>query len=148
MQQSNATTIVNDLIQTCRDAEEGFKAAAGAVKDAHIRSLFERYSRQRAEMARELEDEVRKLGGTPETGGSLSGSFHRGWMNIKAAVTGLDDSAIIAEAERGEDSTKAAYQKALEENLPAGVRRLIEDQADIVRLAHDEVRTLEKTHAH
>lgn len=145
MEQTNATAIVNELIQNCRDGAEGFRAAAGALKDAHIRSIFERYSRQRAEMARELEEEVRKLGGTPETGGSVSGTLHRGWMNIKSAVTGLDDTAIIAEAERGEDVAKAAYQKALTASLPAGVRRLIEDQAEIVRLAHDEVRTLEKT---
>jgi hypothetical protein len=42
---------------------------------------------------------------------------------------------------------KAAYAKALKEDLPAGVRTLIQSQADIVKLAHDEVRALEKTHA-
>jgi uncharacterized protein (TIGR02284 family) len=145
MEQTNAIRVINDLIQTCRDAEEGFRTAAGAVNDPHVKALFDRFARQRAEMAGELEAEVVKLGGTPEKGGSVSGSVHRGWMSIKAAITGRDDNAIVAEAERGEDAAKGAYQKALKENLPAGVRRLIEDQAAIVRLAHDEVRTLEKT---
>jgi uncharacterized protein (TIGR02284 family) len=68
-------------------------------------------------------------------------------MNIKSVVTGKDDGAIIAEAERGEDVAKAAYEKALKQELPAGARALVEAQAAIVRTAHDEVRALEKAHA-
>jgi uncharacterized protein (TIGR02284 family) len=146
MAASKGISTLNDLIETCRDGENGFRTAAEGVKDPHVKSLFQRYARQRAEMVRELQEEVRKLGGNPEQGGSVSASLHRGWMNIKSLVTGNDDIAIIAEAERGEDVAKAAYAKALKEDLPAGVRTLIQSQAEIVKLAHDEVRALEKTH--
>jgi uncharacterized protein (TIGR02284 family) len=138
MDNSTAVSTLNNLIQTCHDGQNGFKTAAESVKDIHVKGLFERFSRQRAEMARELETEVRKLGGTP----------HHGWMNIKSIVTGGDDSAIIAEAERGEDAAKDAFATALKEALPAGARELIEQQAAIVKAAHDEVRALDKTHAH
>lgn len=146
MELSKGISTLNDLIETCRDGEKGFRTAAEGVKDPHVRSLFERYARQRAEMVRELQEQVRKLGGTPEQSGSTSASLHRGWMNIKSLVTGNNDNAIIAEAERGEDVAKAAYAKALTEDLPAGARMLIQSQADIVKLAHDEVRALEKSH--
>jgi uncharacterized protein (TIGR02284 family) len=147
MDASKGISTLNDLIETCRDGEKGFRTAAEGVKDPRVKSVFERYARQRAEMVRELQEQVRKLGGTPGQSGSVSASLHRGWMNIKSLVTGNDDNAIIAEAERGEDAAKAAYAKALKEDLPAGVRTLIQSQADIVKLAHDEVRALEKTHA-
>jgi uncharacterized protein (TIGR02284 family) len=146
MDASKGISTLNDLIQTCRDAENGFRTAAAAVTDPHVKALFERFARQRGEMARELQDQVRKLGGNPEQGGSTSAALHRGWMNIKSLVAGKNDSAIIAEAERGEDVTKAAYAKALKEDLPAGARTLIQAQADIVKVAHDEVRALEKAH--
>jgi uncharacterized protein (TIGR02284 family) len=146
MDAGKGISTLNDLIETCRDGENGFRTAAEGVKDPHVKKLFERFARQRGEMARELQDEVRKLGGDPERSGSASAALHRGWMNIKSLVTGNDDSAIIAEAERGEDIAKAAYAKALKEDLPAGARTLIQTQADIVRIAHDEVRTLEKAH--
>lgn len=148
MDNSTAISTLNNLIAICHDGEGGFTTAAGAVKTLHVKSLFERFSRQRAEMARELESEVRKLGGTPSTGGSVTGAIHHGWMNIKSLVTGGDESAIIAEAERGEDAAKAAFQAALKDPLPAGARELIEQQAAIVKVAHDEVRALEKSHAH
>ena len=147
MELNSAISVLNDVLQTVRDSEQGFTTAAGAVKDPQTKGLFERYARQRGEMARELEQEIGKLGGTAGTGGSVSGSLHRGWMNLKGAISALDDKAIISEAERGEDVAKGAYATALNESLPAGVRRLIEDQAAIVRLAHDEVRVLEKAHA-
>lgn len=146
MDASKAISTLNDLIETCRDGENGFRTAAEGVKDAHVKALFQRFARQRTELVKELQEEVRKLGGNPEQRGSVSGSLHRGWMNIKSLVTGRDDAAIIAEAERGEDVAKATYAKALQENLPAGVRTLIQTQAEIIRLAHDEVRTLEKAH--
>lgn len=143
MEQTSAVSALNDVLQTLRDGEEGFRTAAGGVKDPHIKRTFEQYARQRAEMAREIEQEIGKLGGAAGTTGSVSGSLHRGWMNIKGSIGALDDRAIVSEAERGEDSAKAAYAKALKQELPAGARRLLEDQAEIVRLAHDEVRALE-----
>jgi len=147
MDQSRAISTLNDLIATCRDGENGFRTAAAALKDQHIKAMFERYARQRAEMTRELQEQVRKLGGRPDSSGSVSASLHRGWMNLKSLLTGNDDNALVAEAERGEDVAKRVYEKALAESLPAGVRELVEQQAAIVRTAHDDVRALEKSHA-
>jgi len=144
MPQTSAVSALNDVLQTLRDSEEGFKAAAGAVKDAHIQRIFEQYSRQRGELAREIEQEIGKLGGTAGTAGTLSGSLHRGWMNLKGAVGAVDDKAIVLEAEHGEEAAKAAFENARKKDLPAGARRLLEAQADIVRLAHDEVAALKR----
>jgi uncharacterized protein (TIGR02284 family) len=143
---SNEKTIstLNRLIETCRDGEQGFRTAAEGLKNPQTKALFLEYSRQRAQMARQLEDEVRRLGGSPEKAGSMSGSIHRGWMNIKSAITGKDDSAIIAEAERGEDVAKEMYEKAVVESLPPTTQALVQQQSAMVREAHDSVRALEK----
>ena len=45
---------LNDLIQTCRDAEEGFSTAAEGVKDEGLRAQLLEYSRQRAGFAGDL----------------------------------------------------------------------------------------------
>jgi uncharacterized protein (TIGR02284 family) len=96
----------------------------------------------------EHEHREHRDGGDPEKMGSVSGSLHRGWINIKSLVTGGDDGAIIAEAERGEDAAKRAFEDALKADLPAGTRELVQQQSAIVHTAHDEVRALEKTHTH
>lgn len=140
MSNDNAISVLNNLIETCKDGEMGFKSAADGLKNSSLQAKFLEYSRQRAQFARELQDEVRRLGGDPEQSGSMSGSLHRGWLGIKSAVTGKDDHAILAEAERGEDAAKAAYEKAIQETLPPSAKTLIQEQSAKVRQAHDDVR--------
>jgi uncharacterized protein (TIGR02284 family) len=144
MSNETALETLNALIQTCKDGEEGFRTAAEGVKNPQAKTVFLDYSRQRAQMARDLQNEVRRLGGDPEKAGSLSGTMHRGWINIKSVVTGKDDSSIIAEAERGEDVAKEMYEKALTVSLPPTTLALVQQQSAMVREAHDRVRAMEK----
>jgi uncharacterized protein (TIGR02284 family) len=138
-----ATSVLNDLIETCKDGQEGFRSASEGVSDSNLRTLFLQYSQQRAQFARQLQEEVLKLGGSPEKRGSVSAAAHRGWMNIKAAVTGKDDGAIVSECELGEDSAREAFRKALNEDLPANARSLVQQQYSQVKEAHDRLRSLE-----
>jgi uncharacterized protein (TIGR02284 family) len=88
---------------------------------------------------------VTRTGDEPERGGSVAGAVHRGWMNLKAAVAGRDDVAILEECERGEDVAKASYRKALEmKDLPADVRAAVQKQYDGVVRNHDQIRDLRK----
>ena len=140
---NDTISTLNSLIETCKDGELGFKTAADGLQSGDVKAKFLEYSRQRAEMARELQAEVRRLGGDPEKSGSMSGTMHRGWLDIKSAVTGKDDHAIISEAERGEDVAKAAYENALKESsLDTSARSIVQQQSTKVRQAHDAVRDL------
>ena len=142
MNNDKAISTLNDLIETCKDGENGFRTAAEGLKSQELKSKFLDYSRQRNEMARELQGVVRSLCGDPEKTGSVSASIHRGWVDIKAAILGKDDHGILAEAERGEDVAKAAYENALKETLPAQAQTVVQQQAAKVRQAHDTVRDL------
>src|SRR6266550_7310539 len=98
---------LNDLIETCKDGEYGFRTAVEAMAnqgDAELRTLFNTYAQQRARFAAELQNEVLRRGGDPAKAGHVSAAFHRGWMNLKAAVSGKSEASIVAECERGEDA--------------------------------------------
>lgn len=136
---------LNSLIETCSDGAEGFRHAAEGLQDAAIKQEFQKYGHERAQFVGELKAEVQRLGGSPESGGSLSGAMHRGWMNIKSAVTGKDDAAIIAEAERGEDVAMEAYETAMKAGLPLQVQVVVQRQFARVKAAHDRVRELERS---
>ena len=133
---------LNGLIETCKDGQQGFKEAAEGVERSDLKSLFYEFSQQRAQFAGELQSLVQQLGGDPEKSGSIAGAMHRGWMNIKSAVTGKDEAAILNECERGEDSAKSAYKDALEEALPANVAETIQTQYTAIMSAHDRVKAL------
>jgi uncharacterized protein (TIGR02284 family) len=141
----NVIATLNNLIETCKDGQNGFQTAADGVKNVDLKTLFHTYSQQRATFAGELQQEVRRLGGDPEKTGSLAATLHRGWIDIKSAVTGEDEAAIISECERGEDSAKRNYEDALtDENLPGDIRTIVERQYAQIKEAHDRIRSLEK----
>ena len=136
---------LNDLIQTCKDGEEGFRAAAKGVQNSELRTLFQEHAQQRAKFSSELQPIVSRLGGRAEDSGSVGGALHRGWMNIKSAVTGKDEGAIIAEAERGEDVAVDTYRKAMAKDLPGDIRDIVERQYKQILEAHNRIRSLELT---
>lgn len=139
---NDVISTLNNLIETCKDGQEGFKQAAEGVERSDLKSIFYEYSQQRSQFAGELQGLVRELGGDPETSSSVSGAIHRGWINIKSVVTGKDDGAILNECERGEDVAKNAYKEALQANLPANVSEVLQRQSSEVQAAHDKIKAL------
>jgi uncharacterized protein (TIGR02284 family) len=143
MDNDKAISTLNDLIETLRDGQEGFKEAAANAKSPDLKSFFNQVSLERAQMVGELQQEVRALGSDPENTGSTAGALHRFWMDIKGSLTGKEDKAILNEAERGEDSAVKAFQDALKEpNLPATLSTLIERQFTNIRQVHDRVKQM------
>jgi uncharacterized protein (TIGR02284 family) len=54
----------------------------------------------------------------------------------------MNEHAVLAECERGEDAAKYAYEAALKQDLPMDVRTIIERQYQGVQANHDRVRDL------
>lgn len=135
-------SILNELIETSKDGEKGFLKSAQDARSPELKSLFTACARRCAEGARELQQEVRASGGDPEKSGSVAAALHRGWIDVREAVTSRDDKAILDECERGEDYAKAQYRKALEKDLPPGVRAVVQRQYEGVVANHDKVRNL------
>jgi uncharacterized protein (TIGR02284 family) len=139
----NQNTIIDKLIETLKDGQEGFKQAAEGVKDPQLKSFFDQYSRQRARFAVELRRKAQSQDEREsEMSGSAAGALHRGWINLKSAVTRGDDHAILAECERGEDSAVEEFRKALDNGLSAPVQEIVSQQYAQIKEAHDRVKDL------
>ncbi|HWL14422.1 MAG TPA: PA2169 family four-helix-bundle protein [Opitutus sp.] len=135
--------VLNDLIETCRDGEHGYSTAAKEAKDPELARVFNQYATQRSNYLRELQQAVRALGGNPEKSGSVSGSLHRGWIDLKAAMSKNEPHAVLAECERGEDAAVKNYREALNEaELDTESRALVQRQFAGVKEAHDRIKQL------
>lgn len=140
----HSISVLNDLIETNKDGEQGFRTAAEHVTNSELKTLFNIFAQQRARFASELNNEVLHRGGDPAKTGHVSATLHRGWINLKSAVTGKSEKAIVDECERGEDSAKSNYEDALKKTLPSDLLSIIETQYMDVKAAHDSVRDLKR----
>lgn len=138
----DVTTVLNDLVETCKDGEYGFRQAAQDAHDPELKTLFSRRASDCATAAAQLQEQVSALGDEPEEGGTAAGALHRGWLGLKSAVAGRTDLAILEECERGEDVAKGRYQAALREELPPQLLSLIQLQYEGVVRNHDQVKEL------
>jgi uncharacterized protein (TIGR02284 family) len=146
MDRNDTIGVLNNLIETCRDGQEGFQEAAENVVRSDIKQLFTEAAMQRARFLGELQAEVRALGGDPADAGSVAGALHRAWIDVKGTFSGRDEESILAEAERGEDSAVEAYRDALENELPANLRAIISAQYADVQRTHDVVKQYRNTY--
>jgi uncharacterized protein (TIGR02284 family) len=144
---TNTVSVLNDLIETSKDGEQGFLKAAEDATDPKLKTLFADRAEECARAVRELQARVVQLGGKPEDRGSVGGALHRGWVDVKSALSSRDNHAILAECERGEDVAKKRYREALDKELPADIRALIELQFQGVIQNHDRIRDLRDQYA-
>jgi uncharacterized protein (TIGR02284 family) len=142
MAQKTERSVLNHLIETCRDGERGFRYAANHLTASPVKALFTEIATQRERFAADLLPHAQRLGGESESGGTATAALHRGWMTLKDAWAGHDDQAIIREAVRGEDAAIAAYTDALNGMLPPSARDVIERQYAEVRQARDRIHDL------
>jgi uncharacterized protein (TIGR02284 family) len=142
MDNNDVISTLNDLIETCKDGQKGFTTCAEKASSPEVRAMLNEGAQRCAESARELQSEVRRLGGDPDEGGSISGALHRGWSSLKGSVTGNDDRSILEEVERGEDVAVESYRDALDEDLPSDIRQIVERQYRGAVENHDRVRAL------
>src|SRR5436309_1416623 len=95
----NTISVLNDLVQTCKDGSAGFQNAADNVRDVDLKPLFEKYAAQRREFAVKLQAMVAQLGGDAQDSGSFAAAVHRGIMDLKAVWTDLDRKSTLNECE-------------------------------------------------
>lgn len=134
---------LNSLIKTTIDSINGYQESADAVENPRFREMFQELARDRQQVVPKLQAEVSRLGGNPEDDGSAAAAMHRGWVDLKSAITGRDDKAIINEVERGEDYIKEKFETAMNSgDLSPETRNAVQQCYQSVRNGHDRVRDL------
>jgi uncharacterized protein (TIGR02284 family) len=141
----HAVKVLNSLIETTLDSAHGYKEAAENADNPRFKTLFTERAGRRQALTLRLQDEVRSFGGEPQDHQTILGKAHNTFVDIKAALTGNDDKAVINEVERGEDFIRDKFEHAAKEgDLPPTARQLIEKAYSEIKADHDEVSRLKK----
>lgn len=141
-----------ELLEINKTATKGYKEAAEGVTNPQVKSELNRFAQQRAQFTNELTQQASRLGVDPNkttVEGALTevaAAVHRSWINVKSAVTGHDDAAILSECENGDMSALKAYDNALQApDMPAPVKSVIEHQRTEIMSAKNTVSRLKSS---
>lgn len=125
-----------DLLELNHTSVKGYQEAAEGVTSPELKSQLSQFSQQRAQFVSQLEQQANQLGISAANDNTIeslatdaAAAVHRGWINLKSAITGQDDSAILGECETGDETALKAYDTALQaQDLSPAAKTVIEQQ--------------------
>ncbi|MDB5454478.1 MAG: hypothetical protein JWP92_63 [Caulobacter sp.] len=139
--------LLNSLIETTLDSVDGYREAAKDADKSQFKPLFESMAEQRQIVVRDLQAEVRRLGGEPEDDGTVLAAAHRVFVKLRDSLS-KGDQGVIDEVERGEDFIKAKFEKARQDtDVEPQTKAAIDKGYASVKAGHDRVSALKHAHA-
>lgn len=133
---------LNDLIETCKDGEYGFRLSAMYLGSRELANIFVGRAEHCRLAALELRSVVEELGGTAERGGTTAGALLRGWVALRGALAGFSDDQILEATQRAEDAALLRYRAALQCQLTPTARALVQNHLAGVQHNDDLLRAL------
>jgi uncharacterized protein (TIGR02284 family) len=124
--------ILQRLYRLNQDSELGFETVAEHVKNRGLKIFLKSYAQQRAHFAAELLTVMADRGWEPVQRSNPLASLHRGWIDLKAAMTiGREsvEGVVLSESVRGETAALRAYREALRSALSDDAQQLLRRQA-------------------
>ena len=142
---SKDARVTKDLIETLKDGQDGFAAAADKLADSTRSDLaveFRKYSEQRGAFAAELERMAAAYGDDIDESGSAAAAVHRVWMSVKDAFSGDDPDGVLDAAKQGEDHAVSEFEKAINDDISDGLRTVAQRQLGEIVAARGAVERL------
>lgn len=135
---------LNQLLEKTYDAEKGYKEAASNVKNAKMKSFLEEQAKQRYSFGHEIKQEIKAFDQKPEKGGSVTGTLHRTWMDVKTAFSGDENETVMEEVQRGEKAAIEDYDEILKEKeLAPSTKSMLQGQRQKIEQAQQSAQNWE-----
>ncbi len=115
----DTVNVLQGIIEKNYDAEKGYKKAMQEAKNPALKGFLQQQAAQRSRFATAIDQKLRQLGETPKESGSVTGTLHRAWIDIKSSLAGNDDEAVLEEVIRGEKASVDEYQDVLKKHTLA-----------------------------
>jgi len=138
---------LNNLLEKTYDAEKGFNKAAENIEHAPLKSYFRKKAQERLNFGRELKQEIRSFNQDVDKGGSVTGTAHRAWMDVKSLFSANDEESMLNEAIRGEKAAIEEYVEVLNDtSLPISTKSILQSQKTTINNGLAKINTLEDLH--
>jgi uncharacterized protein (TIGR02284 family) len=141
---SKTAASLNELIAVLNDGVEFFSEAALRTEQPEYRDLFGRLAATKQAIAEHLRAEVEQHGEAPVASGTLLGSLHQVYAELRARLSSHPDTQYVTQLEECEDRQLHAFEDALTLSDQSRVRQIAQNYLPVVRRMHHEMRQLKQ----
>ena len=127
MVQMNDIDLLSNLIRKNLNAEAAFTVCADKTENERLGAMLLARALLCGQAARRLTQLLNARGGKLHDQGPEASVAVPDWMALNAALTARDDDAVRDECARTEDMTLLSFRDVLEQDLPADIRRALEN---------------------
>ncbi len=125
---------IREILEKNEDAQKGYDKAAKNADSPQLANYFREKSTKRRGFNERLRSEIRGAYSDFDQDGSFGGSIHRAWMDVKSLFSADNDESMLEESITGDKAAIDEYDDVLEyENLPMGLRTLLQQQRDEIQ---------------
>jgi uncharacterized protein (TIGR02284 family) len=138
------TDILNDLILINNDRVAGYEKANKQLHDSDtaMRDHFIQMIKESRNYNAELAGLVVVTNSDVKSGTTVSGKLYRTWLDVKGIFTSDDRKTVLQNCVAGETAAQKAYIAALQEDLPANVKKVVQDQLASLKLSGSNIEHL------
>lgn len=135
---------LNALLEKTYDAEKGFKKASKNIENESLKQYFDKKATERQKFGTDLKNEIRAFNQNVDKGGSVTGTVHRAWMDVKSLFLLNNEESMLEEAIRGEKAAIEEYKIVLAEvSLPSSTKNILEAQKNVIENGLSKIKFVE-----
>ena len=125
-QGQDSIIVLNDVTKTLIDSYKGYELAFSMVDDTtRLHSRLSSRSEERLKLIGQFQNEVERLGGTPESEGGALGKIHRAFARFSSLFQ-EDQAAALSAIDGGEEFLMDEIEDKLKADFLSGpARRLL-----------------------
>lgn len=144
---NNETSAVKDLVKVLHDGVTFYTDAKIELKGSGYEPALQDMIDARQQALARLQPLIFLREGETESGTTLSGSLHKTYADILAAIKSNKSQVYIAELEELEDRTLEYIQKAQYEAVSIDIKTALNYTHKSLRQCHDRMRSLKRSAA-
>jgi len=147
MDNEKTISVLNDLLNITNDRIAGFAKVADKVWENYsdLRPAYDNMVAESWDMKQDLVDFITSKGGNPDDTTSVSGAFHRAWIDVKNTFASDKDESTLENVVFGEKAAIDAYQDALDSgNLCPESTAVVSNQLQQLKASYSKFKVLEK----
>jgi len=147
MDNEKTISVLNDLLNITNDRIAGFAKVADKVWENYsdLRPAYDNMVAEGWDMKQDLVDLITSKGGNPDDTTSVSGAFHRAWIDVKNTFVSDKDESTLENVVFGEKAAIDAYQNALDSgDLCPESTAVVSNQLQQLKASYSKFKVLEK----